>query len=290
MIRPLITGRSISGEALLGRERAHQYFVLQNGRVSIFWIVAAVALLLPAVLAAFGVVTAALVVLWSDFALARAYEFGLGNGAVRNLLVTMVGMAVATDIVVTLVALALASNAVVREHQNNTWDLLLLTGLSARRFVLGKWWASVLVLRRDFISVTILRAGLVSLLFLSPQSVLVRGDSGPVALLAAYLLALLLALVYSVLDAQFTAALGVLGGLSGRSTGVSLLLRLGALVLAGLALAVLVLASRGTPALGWLFLSVPAVLAGLWMVMLALSLWAALWTGVRVRILPMDEE
>ena len=289
MIRPLITGRTISGEALLGREQAHQYYVLQNSRVNTIWILAAIALLLPAVLTALAVVTAALIIGTVPDVLVRAYELGYFIDWVRNLLLLMVAMAFATDVVVSLVALALASNAVTREYQGNTWPLLLLTGLSAREMVLGKWWASVLVLRRDFISVTILRVGLVSLLYLTPPTLLIADWSLTVRL-GAYLLAILLTLAFSVLDAQVTAALGVLGALTGRNTGIGLLLRLFALLVSGGVLAWLVLALRGTPALGWLFLTIPAVMVALWVALLGLSLWGALWVGVRARLLPRHGE
>ena len=208
----------------------------------------------------------------------------------RNLLLLMVAMAFATDVVVSLVALALASNAITREYQGNTWPLLLLTGLSAREMVLGKWWASVLVLRRDFISVTILRVGLISLLYLAPPTPLATDGVNLVVRLGAYALAILLTLVFSVLDAQVTAALGVLGALTGRNTGVGLLLRLFALLISGGVLAWLVLAVRGTSALGWLFLTIPAVMVALWVALLGLSLWGALWVGVRARLLPRHGE
>lgn len=36
-----------------------------------------------------------------------------------------------------------AAVSIARERQNRTWDSLLLTGISARRLVWGKWWAAV---------------------------------------------------------------------------------------------------------------------------------------------------
>ncbi len=284
MIQRAITGDSISGRAVIRRERDYQYHVLERGRVNTVWIVAALALMIPAVLMAVAVATAAVVTAIAPDVLVRTLQLGLGEVWLRNLVAHMAGMALATDLVVSLIAVALAGNAVNREYEGATWPLLLMTGITARHLVLGKWWASVLVLRRDFISVAILRVGVITALYLYPPSVV--QTEGLALRLGGYLLAVALTLAFSVLDAQLTAALAVLGALfAERATGAAFLLRLGALIVGALAVALTVL-RLWDGGLQWVFLAVPTALVTLWALLLAVALWAALMVGVRARILP----
>src|SRR3954470_16668025 len=44
---------------------------------------------------------------------------------------------------VTIRALAAGSNAISREHVGQTWDALVLTGVSARKILFGKWTAAL---------------------------------------------------------------------------------------------------------------------------------------------------
>jgi hypothetical protein len=200
----------------------------------------------------------------------------------------MLGMAIATDFVVSLVALALAADSVTREYRGQTWALLLLTGVSARYLVLGKWWASVLVLRRDFISVTILRVGGVCTAFVMLPILMFRVNLiGNVFLL---LLAVVLIVLYSMLDAQIIAALGILGSLSLEQdrSGLGMVLRL-VIVLIGWALVVLTVMLLWNSGLSYAFIIVPAVLVTVWALLLAAVLWLTLFIGVRARILPRHQ-
>ena len=286
MIQRAITRGSISGRAVLDGERRYQARVLQNGRVNTIWIVAALVLLIPALLMAVALATTAVTTALVPSTLVRALALGLREAWLRNLILHMAGMALANDLVVSLIALSLAGNAVNREYEGATWPLLLLTGVTARHLVLGKWWASVLVLRRDFISVAVLRVGMISVLYLYPPTIM-QSDGLAVRLLS-YLLAVVLTIAFSVMDAQLTAALAVLGALfTERVTGASLLLRLGAVGIGAGAVAWVVLRLWDGGG-AWLFLAVPLVLAGLWALLLAASLWAALTVGVRARILPAN--
>ena len=57
--------------------------------------------------------------------------------------------------------LALSANSIARERNANNWDMLVLTGIDARKIVLGKWWATVRHMWRPYIMLGILRALLI---------------------------------------------------------------------------------------------------------------------------------
>ncbi|MEL7235543.1 MAG: hypothetical protein AAGK74_13665, partial [Chloroflexota bacterium] len=273
-----------SAERILQTELEHQYHVLENGRVNLFWIIGALVLLIPALLIAVVGVVVALVIAVSPTSVNAIVAFLTGQGWVRNLVVHMVGMGIATDLVVGLVSLSLAANAITREYRGATWPLLLMTGVSARHMVLGKWWASVLVLRRDFISVAILRVGLVCAAFVILPIIMVR--VGFVSNVWLLLLAIGLSLVYSVLDAQVIAAIAILGALAVErdGSGLAVSLRM-AVILIGWAVAGAVIALMWEN-LSLAFVVIPAALVVVWIGLLAVGLWALLWVGVRARILP----
>ena len=54
--------------------------------------------------------------------------------------------------------LALSANSIARERNANNWDMLVLTGIDARKIVLGKWWATVRHMWRPYVMLGILRA------------------------------------------------------------------------------------------------------------------------------------
>jgi len=55
--------------------------------------------------------------------------------------------------------LAFAANSISREKRGGTWDLLLLTPMSARQIARGKWWATLQNVWRDYLLLALLRAG-----------------------------------------------------------------------------------------------------------------------------------
>jgi hypothetical protein len=57
--------------------------------------------------------------------------------------------------------LALSANSIARERNANNWDMLVLTGIDARKIVLGKWWATVRHMWRPYVLMGILRALLI---------------------------------------------------------------------------------------------------------------------------------
>nr|PZN52642.1 MAG: hypothetical protein DIU68_14155 [Chloroflexota bacterium] len=59
-----------------------------------------------------------------------------------------------------LEALARGANTIVREKETNNWEMLVLTGVDARRIVRGKWWAALRVSWPAWLRLLPLRAGL----------------------------------------------------------------------------------------------------------------------------------
>jgi hypothetical protein len=57
--------------------------------------------------------------------------------------------------------LTLATNSIARERQTNNWEMLILTGMDARKIVRGKWWATVLRMWRSYGRLALLRAMLI---------------------------------------------------------------------------------------------------------------------------------
>jgi hypothetical protein len=60
-----------------------------------------------------------------------------------------------------LQTLALSANSIARERNANNWDMLVLTGIDARKIVLGKWWATVRHMARPYVMLGVLRTLLI---------------------------------------------------------------------------------------------------------------------------------
>jgi hypothetical protein len=140
----------------------------------------------------------------------------------------MVSMNVALYMVVILVALALASNSITREKASNTWDMLLLTDVTARQIIRGKWWASLRALWGDHSMLLLLRLGLVGWLVSSAGSLLPPGMFGLPDGLAYVLPMALIVTAFTVVDAAFTAALGIAVPLTNMPRSIMVALTLSA--------------------------------------------------------------
>lgn len=118
------------------------------------------------------------------------------------------------------------------------WELLLLTGLDARTFLRGKWWAVVRLKWREWLLLGVARGGLivglVPILFRSPYSSASIVPYTIWELLAAFVLIVVLTMA----NLLWTAALGVVnpmmyprGGQPGSEVGlrIGLLLMMGAM-------------------------------------------------------------
>ncbi len=139
----------------------------------------------------------------------RQLVLGLGNVG----LVLLIVMHVAMYAVVTLVTLALAAASISREYEGGTWDNLLLTNMSARQIVRGKWWATLRAMWGDHLLVLLLRLGFIAWLAYAADPGL-RPDRAQV------LLALLVITVFSLADSALTVILGILPPISGRNPWV----------------------------------------------------------------------
>lgn len=142
-------------------ERRYQRHIIQTNRSSNISIAMALLLLIPALIMAF----------YSFFAVTF---FGVDLPAVPifNAIqtpldglytigaVTLFTMNLAHYLVVALISSGLAIVSVQREYRNHTWDLLILTRVSAWQIASGKIAASLWILRRDVAIVTVLRIGL----------------------------------------------------------------------------------------------------------------------------------
>lgn len=144
-------------------EIRYQDYVIRTNRSSSVWIAAAVLLLIPGLLTALittighGIFQAELpaVALFSTSGTPGETLYNIG-------LVALITMNFAHYLVLALVSSGLAIFSIQREYRNHTWELLVLTGVSARQIVMGKIRASMWVVRRDFYMVTLMRVGLVA--------------------------------------------------------------------------------------------------------------------------------
>lgn len=196
-------------------EFKYQRHVIDSSRAGRFWILLAFLLMIPSLLISLALTAAFFIGLPIPsviFALPDSVPPPFSTLGIGLLVV----MNIALYVVVTMVTYGLALNSISREKQGKTWDTLLLTEVSARHLVLGKWWATLRALWGDHTMVVLLRLGftvwliteLVRLAMVSSTPILwvdtVIGT--PV-----YVLALLfLVVVYTVVDMGFTVALGVL--------------------------------------------------------------------------------
>lgn len=172
----------MTSSPIYAAERRHQRFVLQSNRSATLWIWVAILMLVPALLTS---VVATVVALFNvpilEAFLVNQDSFGTWvNNIVSTGLVLMLAMNIAHTLVLALVSAGLAAESIQREHRRKTWDLLLLTGQSARSIARGKITAAFWTLRRDLLMVVILRLGLISVAYVvSRQGPLMFGAPVP---------------------------------------------------------------------------------------------------------------
>lgn len=144
-------------------ERRYQGYVIRTNRSSNFSIALALLLLIPAlIMALFSFFAVAffgadlpIVPIFNEIQTPADSLYTIGA-------VTLFTMNLAHYLVVALISSGLAIFSVQREYRNHTWDLLVLTRVSAWQIASGKIGASLWVLRRDVTVVTVLRIGLVA--------------------------------------------------------------------------------------------------------------------------------
>lgn len=187
-------------------ELKHQRHIIKTSRSGWFWIVLAMLMLIPALLTAFVILAGAfagiyLEPIFTQGALAVAAQVG-----VTSLMI----MHFALYIVVTLVTLALAGASISREQTSGTWESLLLTNMTARQIIQGKWWATLRSLWGDHVMVLLVRLGFVAWL-----DYIVSDPDLPNP--RRLLVGLLVITAFSIADSALTVILGILPPVSGRN-------------------------------------------------------------------------
>lgn len=144
-------------------ERRYQGYVIRTNRSSNVSIALALMLLIPALIMA--VIAFVAVGLFNldlpPVPILDQIQTPLDSVYTAGVL-TLITMNLAHYLVVALISSGLAIFSVQREYRNHTWDLLILTRMSAWQIAGGKIRASLWVLRRDLAIVTLLRIGLVA--------------------------------------------------------------------------------------------------------------------------------
>lgn len=197
-------------------EYKHQQYVINNSRSGWLWIALAVIMLVP------GLITAILTTLYTLFGgyptpnLTLDYITTVPQALEFIGWLSMIIMNVALYFVLVLIAFGLSLNSVTREKENHTWQLLLLTNINAYQLVRGKWWASVMALRGDYVFLTILRLGMITGL-VAGVSVATNAPNAPTFLEPAklvtsadILMLILFVVAFSGIEAIYNPALGLL--------------------------------------------------------------------------------
>lgn len=126
-----------------------------------------------------------------------------------------------------LKTLQLSANSIAREKEAQTWELLVLSGINARRIVRGKWWATVQHQWPAYARLGLLRLGAVTLsgyTSLRFSSYYYQDSSMHLPHPASILLGGVAVFALTMIGLGFTAACGVMGSTLSRrgTTGVLL--------------------------------------------------------------------
>ncbi len=117
-------------------------------------------------------------------------------------------------------SMQLSAGAIAREKQARTWESLVLTGVDARRIIVGKWAATLATQWQQYRLLLILRFGTVLWIGLGTQTILLyhgsESPSIPVVLVFAIVIT-----VFPMVYAAFMAALGLLAALLTTSTAAA---------------------------------------------------------------------
>lgn len=118
--------------------------------------------------------------------------------------------------------LSVSMRATITRNHAAAWDALLMTGFDARRLVLGKWWAVLHIMWKQFLLLAIIRAGAI----VATGAVLLNVDGKPLVYLNSQFeiapvlgmsLAALCVFMLTLINAPFTAAAGVLASFFNRN-------------------------------------------------------------------------
>lgn len=202
-------------------ELRHQFWVINTSRSGQLWIWVAYILLYPSIAVSIAVLLLALLSPYAPALTAPVLRVlaGIPPGAAPALVLTM---NIAQFVVVTMMSFGLAAHSISREKEGHTWDMLILTHVSARQIVWGKWWASATVLARDHLLLALLRLGVAAYMMVNfrpfvlyPPTVL--GFPPVVTYTVGFTL---LVMAYTITEAALTTALGVLAPLLSSHPGL----------------------------------------------------------------------
>jgi hypothetical protein len=115
--------------------------------------------------------------------------------------------------------LATTVAALERERKNDErWDTLMMTAISGREIVLGKWWAIMRANWRDYAWLTLWRAAAVT--YLGADRVYIFNSSSESTLIP-FLIALLMITAFTMINLPFTTACAVYAGIAFRRAGLA---------------------------------------------------------------------
>lgn len=227
---------TITQHPITRAELRYQWHIIENGRSGALWIWMAYLLLIPAAIVSLvffiGAILNQLIPGGIHFLPESTASLLGGLGATH-----LLAMNLAMYLVLTMITLGLAANSISREKRGKTWDNLLLTGVSARHIVWGKWWATLSALWGDHAVTAVLRLGVVGwLVYVLGGEALYQPILPFLPTMLSYLVvgALLLA-AYAVVDAALSAALGVLIPLTPWDGAAALVAAIGLRLLVSLA-------------------------------------------------------
>ncbi|MCU0499350.1 MAG: hypothetical protein MUF87_18525 [Anaerolineae bacterium] len=194
----------LSRNPVFRAELHHQWYVIEKSRSGRGWIAIAILMLVPALLTSlllfigglFGMTIQGLPITEGDL---PTVAIGLGQ-------VMLLVMNIALYVVVLLVSYGLTANSITRERNNHTWENLILTNVSARTVVLGKWSASLWSLYGDHLMIALMRLGLIAWVVAGfPERMI---NTTPLSTHILVLAAITLS--FTLLDVMFTSALALL--------------------------------------------------------------------------------
>ncbi|RMG89735.1 MAG: hypothetical protein D6712_01200 [Chloroflexi bacterium] len=258
-------------------ELKHQRYIIRTSRSGIIWIILALIMLIPALLASLG---------FTLITLIRPLNAGIDNliagDWVTGIVVLMVTMNLALYPVVHLVTVGLAGQSIIREKAGKTWELLRITNVSGLEIVRGKWWATLRALWGDHLMVSLLRLGPIAILITYyyetmklaypafPNMPKILGLPPQWAQMP---LLIVIMVIYTLLDAGLSAALGIFTTLLSEGSPIGLLVAI-ALRLIFMALALWWTVVTFATVYGSL-LFIPISLVGF--IVYGLFIWALLW-------------
>lgn len=132
--------------------------------------------------------------------------YGFFSDILRVLNLSLIAVIIAYHILLLWQTLLFAAATISREHQSGTWEPLILTPMTARQIIVGKWWAVMLHVMSRHGRGILLRGGALLWLGVTPAVNRVLLDAPNVFML---IIAPTVLLLFTLLSLMLAAALGV---------------------------------------------------------------------------------